>query len=157
MGGGRPWGRPPPTRNRGATINHLKIVRLLDAPVERVWAVVGNPGVSPGPGVDVEVERPGAPDGSGLSRVVKVGRVTAHEEIVGVEPGRVVRYRATKGVPARDYEGKVSVEESPGGGTTVSWIVQFRPIVPGSGWLISLLTKHTLDRVLDAVAASSRS
>ena len=102
-------------------MNHLKIVRSLDAPVERVWAVVGNPGVSPGPGVDVEVERPGAPDGSGLTRVVKVGRVTAHEEIVGVEPGRVVRYRATKGVPARDYEGKVSVEESPGGGTTVSW------------------------------------
>ncbi len=148
---------PPTHLNRGVTINHLKIVRSLDAPVERVWGVVGNPGVSPGPGVDVEVGRPGASDGSGLTRVVKVGRVIAHEEIVGVEPGRVVRYRATKGVPARDYEGRVSVDESPSGGTTVSWNVQFRPIVPGTGWLISLLTKRTLNRVLDAVTVSSRS
>jgi hypothetical protein len=139
------------------TVNQLRIVRSLDAPVERVWAVVGNPGISPGPGVDVAVEHQGAPDGSGLTRVVKVGRVTAHEEIVGVGPGRVVRYRGTKGVPARNYEGRVSVEEAPGGGTTVSWDVQFRPIVPGTGWLISSLTKHTLNRVLDAVADSSRS
>ena len=106
-------------------MNHLRIVRSLDAPVERVWAVVGNPGVSPGPGVDVEVERPGAPDGSGLTRVVKVGPGHAPTRRSSeVEPGRVVRYRATKGVPARDYEGRVSVEESPGGGTTVSWDVR---------------------------------
>jgi hypothetical protein len=43
------------------TVNHLRIVRSLDAPVERVSEIVGNPGVSPGPGVDVEAsdqERP---------------------------------------------------------------------------------------------------
>ena len=136
-------------------MNRLTIVRSLDAPVDRVWQIVGNPGASPGPGVDVEVEHPGAEDGTGLARAVKVGPVTAHEEIVGVEPGRVVRYRMTSGAPVRDYVGRVSVEESPGGGTAVSWDVQFRPIVPGTGWLISLLTKRTLNRVLDAVAASS--
>ena len=138
-------------------MNHLRIVRSLDAPVDRVWEIVGNPGVSPGPGVDVEVENPGAEDGTGLTRVVRVGRVTAHEEILGVEPGRVVRYRATKGTPARDYEGRVTLEESPRGGTTVSWDVQFRPLVPGTGWLIELVTRRTLNRVLDAVTTTTRS
>ena len=136
-------------------MNHLRIVRSLAAPVEQVWAVVGNPGVSPGPGVEVSVERPGAPDGSGLIRAVKVGTVRAHEEIVQVGPGHHVRYRMTKGAPVKDYLGSVALENSPGGGSRVTWTVEFRPIVPGTGWLISLLTKHTLNRVLDAIAASA--
>jgi hypothetical protein len=138
-------------------VNHLTIVRSLDAPVDRVWDIVGNPGASPGPGVDVKVEQPGAPDGTGLTRAVKIGPATVHEEITRVGPGRVVRYRMTKGAPVRDYEGSVALEESADGGTKVSWDVQFRPVVPGSGWLISLVSKRTLNRVLDAVAASSRS
>ena len=137
-------------------MNHLTIVRSLDASVDRVWEIVGNPGVSPGLGVEVSVEQPGAPDGSGLIRSVKVGTVHAHEEILEVGPGHVVRYTATKGVPVEDYLGSVTLDDSPSGGTRVTWTVEFRPIVPGTGWLLSLLTKRTLNRVLDAVAASSR-
>ena len=137
-------------------MNRLTIVRSLDASVDRVWEIVGNPGVSPGPGVEVSVEQPGAPDGSGLIRSVKVGTVHAHEEILEVGPGHVVRYTATKGVPVKDYLGSVALDDSPSGGTRVTWTVEFRPIVPGTGWLLSLLTKRTLNRVLDAVAASSR-
>jgi hypothetical protein len=107
--------------------------------------------------VDVEVERPGAPDGTGLTRAVKVGPALVYEEITGVGPGPVMRYRMTKGAPVRDYLGSVPREESPEGGTQVSWEVQFRPVVPGTGWLISRRTKRTLNRVLDAVATSSRS
>lgn len=138
-------------------MNRLRIVRSLDATVDRVWAVVGKPGVSPGPGVDVSVVRPGAPDGSGLIRAVKVGPVRAHEEILQIGPGHLVRYRTTKGAPVKDYVGSVSVDDSPSGGARVTWDVEFRPIVPGTGWLISRLTERTLNRVLDAVAASSRS
>ena len=137
-------------------MNRLTIVRSLDAPVERVWAVVGNPRVSPGPGVEVSVEQPGAPDGSGLIRSVKVGAVHAHEEILQVGPGHLVRYRTTKGAPVKDYLGSVALDVSPNGGTRVTWDVEFRPIVPGTGWLLSLLTQRTLNRVLDAVAASSQ-
>jgi hypothetical protein len=137
-------------------VNHLTIVRSLDAPVDRVWDIVGNPGASPGPGVDVEVEQPGAPDGTGLTRAVKIGLATVHEEITRVGPGYAVRYRMTKGAPVRDYVGSVALEESAGGGTQVSWDIQFRPVVPGTGWLIALVSKRTLNRVLDAVAASAR-
>jgi hypothetical protein len=138
-------------------VNRFTIVRSLDAPVDRIWEIVGNPGASPGPGVDVEVERPGAPDGTGLTRAVKIGPATVHEEITSVGPGHVVRYRMTKGAPVRDYVSSVALEESPDGGTQVSWDVQFRPVVPGTGWLISLVSKRTLNRVLEAVAAGSRS
>lgn len=138
-------------------MKHFTIIRALDAPVGRVWEIVGNPGASPGPGVDVEVERPGAPNGTGLARTVKVGPATVHEEITRIGPGRVVHYRMTRGAPVHDYVGTVALEDSPAGGTRVSWDVQFRPAVPGTGWLITLVSKRTLNHVLDAVAASSRS
>jgi hypothetical protein len=138
-------------------VNRLTIVRLLDAPVDRVREIIGNPGISPGPGVDVEVERPGAPDGAGLARVVKVGPARVHEEIIRVDPGGAVHYRVTKGAPARDYVGSVSVDKTMDGSARVTWDVQFRPLVPGTGWLITRVTRRTLNRVLDAVAASARS
>ena len=136
-------------------MNTLTLTRSIDAPVDRVWEIVGSPGVSPGPGVDVRVERAGAPDGTGLARAVKVGVVTAHEEITGVDPGRALRYRMTAGAPVRDYTGSVTLEKSGTGGTLVSWTAAFRPIVPGTGWAIALVTKHTLNRVLDAIAQRS--
>ena len=136
-------------------MNKFTITRSLDAPADRVWEIVGNPGASPGRGVDVRVEKPGAADGTGLCRIVKVGLVTAHEEITAVGPGHVIRYRMVKGAPARDYEGSVTLAEPLDHGTQVSWDVSFRPVVPGTGWALALLTKHTLNRVLDAIAESS--
>ena len=136
-------------------MNQFTITRSLDAPVDRVWEIIGNPGASPGRGVDVSVEKPGAADGTGLVRVVKVGLTTAHEEITDVGPGHLIRYRMIKGAPVRDYRSSVSLEESPDGGTLVSWRARFRPVVPGTGWAVSLASKHTLNRVLDALAESS--
>jgi len=136
-------------------VNRFMITRALDAPVDRVWEIIGNPGASPGRGVDVHVDRPGAADGSGLIRTVRVGRTTAHEEITAVGPGRVIRYRLIKGAPVRDYASDVALHESPDGGTAVSWEARFRPLVPGTGWALRLLSIRTLNRVLDAVAESS--
>jgi len=136
-------------------MNQFTITRALDAPVDRIWELIGNPAVSPGRGVDVRVERPGTADGTGLVRVVKVGLATVHEEITHVGPGRVIRYRMIKGAPVRDYTSGVTLEESPDGGTLVSWDARFRPVVAGTGWAISLVSKHTLNRVLDAVAERS--
>jgi uncharacterized protein YndB with AHSA1/START domain len=136
-------------------VNHFTITRSLDAPVDRVWEILGNPGVSPGRGVDVRVERPGAADGTGLARVVKVGLATVHEEITDVGPGHVIRYRMIKGAPVRDYTSSLALEESPSCGTLVSWDARFRPVVPGTGWAVTLVSRHTLNRVLDVVAESS--
>ena len=133
----------------------VTITRAFEAPVERVWEIVGNPGVSPGPGIDVQVERAGSADGTGLVRIVKAGVGTAHEEITGVGPGPTLQYRLIKGAPVRDYTGVVTLGETPEGGTLVSWEAEFRPLVPGTGWAISLATKHTLNRVLDAIAQRS--
>ena len=45
------------------------------------------------------MERPGAVDGTGLVRLVKVALSTVREEITDVGPGHVIRYRMIKGAP----------------------------------------------------------
>jgi Polyketide cyclase / dehydrase and lipid transport len=138
-------------------LNRFTITRSLDTPPDRVWEIIGNPGKSPGRGVGVRVERPGSADGTGLIRVVKVGPARVREEITGVGPGHVIRYRMLKGAPVRDYTSGVGLVESTGGGTLISWDAQFRPVVPGTGWVFALVSKYTLNHVLDAVAESARS
>jgi uncharacterized protein YndB with AHSA1/START domain len=138
-------------------VHHFTIRRSLDAPVDQVWEIVGNPAASLGRGVDVRVEKPGAADGTGLVRVVKVGLATAHEEITAVGPGHVIRYRMIKGAPVRDHTSSVALETSAHGGTLISWETRFRPVVPGTGWAVSLVSQRTLNRVLDALAARTQS
>ena len=127
-------------------MNHFTITRALEAPVGQVGEIVGNPGTSPGPGVDVEVERPGAPDGTGLIRAVKIGPATVHEEITRIGPGHIVHYRMTRGTPVRDYVSSVALQDSPTGGTRVSWDVQFRPVLP----VVLLISLVWLDDVPEA-------
>jgi polyketide cyclase/dehydrase/lipid transport protein len=132
------------------------LTRSLAAHPDRVWAIIGDPGSSPGPGVDVTVERPGSADGAGLVRVVMLGRNRVREEIASVGPGYTLSYRMLSGAPVRDYTGSVVLDESSDGGTLVRWSVSFRPVVPGTGPLVSALTKRSLKRVLDVIDARTR-
>jgi Polyketide cyclase / dehydrase and lipid transport len=136
-------------------VNRLLLTRSIDASVDRVWEIVGDLGASPGPGIDVQVERPGSADGTGLVRIVTAGRGTIREEITGIGPGPVLRYRMVEGAPVRDYTAVVTLDETAGGGTLVSWTAEFRPVVPGTRWAISLTAMRTLNRVLDAIAQRS--
>ena len=134
----------------------LTVTRSLAATTERVWDILGDPATSPGPGVNVTVERAGAADGTGLIRVVRLGRGSFREEITSVGPGYALGYRLLSGAPVRDYTGAVTLHESGEGGTVVRWSVSFRPSIPGSGPLVSFLTKRSVRRVLDSLDARTR-
>ena len=134
----------------------LTVTRSLAATTERVWDVLGDPATSPGPGVNVTVEQTGAADGTGLIRVVSLGRGSFREEITSVGPGYALSYRLLSGAPVRDYTGAVTLHESRDGGTVVRWTVSFRPAIPGTGPLVSFLTKRSVGRVLDSLDARTR-
>jgi Polyketide cyclase / dehydrase and lipid transport len=134
-------------------VNAFTLMRSFTAPTDRVWTIIGDPGSSPGPGVDVTVERPGSADGAGLIHVVRRGRSRVREEITSVGPGYALSYRMLSGAPVRDYTGSVALDEAPDGGTVVRWSVSFRPLVIGTAPLISYLTKRSLKQVLDVIDA----
>lgn len=58
------------------------------------------------------------------------------------------RVRAV-GTVQEEITGVVTLAETPAGGTLVSWAVEFRPVVPGTGWAISLVTKRVAKRSMN--------
>ena len=127
-------------------------MRSRAAPPDRAWENVAEPAPSPGPGVEVTVERPGTADGAGPIRVVRLGRSRFREEITSVGPGGTPTYRLLSGAPVRDSTGSVALDESPDGGTFVGWSIDFRPSVSRSGPLVSFLARRSVSRVLDIAA-----
>ncbi len=86
-----------------------------------------------------ELERPGdpPPEGPGAIRLFRRGRTTGHDELLAVEPPRLIRYASESGLPVRDYVGEIVLEPAAGGGTTIDWHSSFFPTSPpGTGWLV---------------------
>jgi hypothetical protein len=84
-----------------------------------------------------ELERPGSdePEGLGAVRVFRSGRVVGRDEIAELVPDRRFSYRHTSNLPVKNYRGDVDLEPA-SGGTTIRWVSEFDPKVPGTGWLL---------------------
>ena len=112
-----------------------------NAPRETVWRLVEDaPGWSGwGAWSSVELEREGSPPPGGLG-AIKVLKsetrpaVTSREEVTVFEPpARFGYHLLSSGLPLRDYDATVTLEETPGGGTDITWRSQFNPKIPLTG------------------------
>lgn len=117
------------------------------APVEQVWSLVG------------EAERwkewsfldrsdiirsgDPAPDGVGaLRRFTRYG-IGSTEEVVAWEPPHHLAYSIVKGFPVRHHRADV-VCTSDGPGTTITWSATFDELIPGTGRLMIVITRHLI-------------
>jgi hypothetical protein len=84
-----------------------------------------------------------APDGVGaLRRFTRYG-VGSTEEVVAWEPPHHLAYSIIKGYPVRHHRADV-VLTSDGVGTTINWSATFDELVPGTGHLMTLVTKRLI-------------
>ena len=128
----------------------------IAAPVERVWAVLSDhAGWQVWSGAqEVVVRQQGdpAPGGLGTIRVLRRGGFAIEEEVVGFEPPRRLAYRVTAGLPVRDCDVEIRLDPS-AAATRVSGHVRFRPLVPGTAWLLERVIRA---RLTDALAGLAR-
>lgn len=107
----------------------------VQRPVDHVWAVLADhEGMSSwAPGLKVTLETPGATDRNGLGAVRRVslpGPMPAIiEEVVAFEPGTKLGYRATAGVPFKNYGGEVVLSPS-GAGTRIDYSITLDERLP---------------------------
>lgn len=110
------------------------------APREAVWRLVEDaPGWSRwGAWSSVELEREGGPPPGGLG-AIKVLKsetrpaVTSREEVTVFEPPSRFGYKLlSSGLPLRDYDATIMLEDA-GGGTDITWRSQFNPKIPLTG------------------------
>ena len=91
------------------------------------------------------------PNGLGAIRVIRARGMAFEEEITAFEPPRRMGYRLVAGAPVRDHAGEVRFEPD-GSGTRVTWTIRFRPLVPGTGWILRRVLEREIRGVLTALA-----
>ena len=92
-----------------------------------------------------------APNGLGAIRVIRQAGMAIEEEITAFDAPKFMAYRLVAGAPVRDHSGEVRFDPE-GSGTRMTWTVRFRPLVPGTGWLMSRILERGLRSVLSALA-----
>ena len=138
-------------------MSSFRLVRLIDAPLEKVWAAADFT-KSAGP-YPMKVQNAGDPDknGTGFTRAVTSGKRTIIERLLEVNPMRSYTYTLTEGVPVKeDYRGMVEFTTK-GNSTQLIWTANFTAKYPGTGWLGALLIKGTVKKIIDVIEAECRS
>jgi uncharacterized protein YndB with AHSA1/START domain len=135
-------------------VPEIEVSRTIAAPPERIWPLLADhEGMKKwAPVREVIRRRPGAPepDGVGAVRTVRAFGMVVDERITAFEPGVRLGYTLVEGAPLRDHTGEIVLE--PGaGGTRVAWRVRFRPLVPGTGWLLARVLRRGLERSLEGL------
>ena len=92
-----------------------------------------------------------APNGLGAIRVIRASGLAIEEEITAFDPPKRMAYRLVAGAPVRDHSGEVRFDAE-GSGTRVTWTIRFRPLIPGTGWLLRRALERGLRGVLTALA-----
>jgi uncharacterized protein YndB with AHSA1/START domain len=139
-------------------VERFSLEQTVRAPLEKVWALVSDHvGWQRWAGVqEVVLRQQGdpAPNGLGAIRVLRRGGLAIEEEVIAFEPPARLGYRVVAGIPVRDCE--VEIRLAPAGAqTSVTWDVQFRPLVPGTGWLLARLLRPRLAAALAGLAHSA--
>jgi uncharacterized membrane protein len=133
----------------------------IEAPADVVWDWVRDHEGLPRwmPVREVVRRRPGAPhpDGVGAIRTVKWTGVVFDERIVDWKPGERLAWEHLGGAPLREHHAEIRLVPE-GSSTRLVWSVRFRPLVPGTGRLLSRGVERLLARSirgLQALAAAT--
>jgi hypothetical protein len=106
-----------------------KVVEQIGAPIDRVFAQLGNfAGIKPGPGIEA-VDYEG--QGVGMTRTMRLANGTVVERLDALdEAERSWTYAITNDdspLPFANYSATVKLEDNGDGTTTVNWVGTFDP------------------------------
>lgn len=145
----REWGfEPLPVDERPALDTHsiTQSVRVA-ATAERAWQVLmDHEGMSAWSGFrQVTLEQPGETgrNGRGAVRRLHSPLGPVLEQVTCAEEPRLIRYRVIKGSPFTCHQGEIRLEPADGG-TDITWVVRFRPKIPGTGALLARIFRRAL-------------
>ena len=135
-------------------MNHVEVTRVLPHPIDRVFArYTDHVGWGEWTGLGpVRLAREGTPHRDGVGCVRAFPRAgSLQEEVLVYEPPTRMEYSMIQGpVPMSDHRGVVRFEPE-GEGTRVTWTVDYRWRIPGTGWLSDLGLRLLFERLLAAL------
>jgi len=137
----------------GAMVS-IRLRAHIRAPLEQVWWTLshheGFADFSALRAVRLRREGTPDPDGLGAIRVMHGPGLRIEEEVVSWDPPHAYEYRLLRGAPIRDHRGRVSVSGDEQA-SDVEWNISFRPVVPGTGWLLRAALERAIGSMLGAM------
>ncbi len=133
------------------------VTRKVDLPAHRVWEIAGNFMKAPGPGINVIVEKQGdfRSNGVGAERTIIIGSVCVRERLLSINAPQSFSYTILSGAPMKDHRAKTDFIPR-GQATEIRVAVEFAPKIPGTGWLLGMVTKKAINRYIDEIEANKR-
>jgi len=130
----------------------FSVERKLNFPRADVWPRIGDFTRSPGPGIEVVVEKEGdqAAGGAGTMRTITIGKVRVREVLEAANPPSSFTYRIVGGAPMKEYQAVVTLSEADGG-TVIRWDAKLRPRFPLTGSICCGVAERTVSQLIDAV------
>ena len=126
-----------------------QVERKIKVPLDEAWSLLSDFTGSPSPAFPVIVHEKGDQkyNGVGTTRTIKLGMFSVMERLEAVEPNTSFMYCILSGPPVKHYLGKFEFSEE-NGGTLIRWHADLKPIVPLIGWIIAMVTKKMVHKIL---------
>ena len=130
------------------------VERKIKVPLDKAWSLLSDFTGSPSPSFPVIVHEKGGEkyNGVGTIRTIKLGMFSAMERLEAVEPKKSYMYCILAGSPVKQYLGKFEFKGD-NNTTLIRWHANFKPIVPLIGWIIAIVTKKMVHKILSQMEA----
>ena len=147
------WGfTPRPASSRPRSDTHIveRTIRIA-APMQTTWnAIAEHETMTKWIGlgsVSRTVRGTPEPDGRGSERQLKLPGTRVTEQVLAFDSPTEYRYRVIRGSPFVCHQGEIRLRAD-GDQTELRWRIRFRPRLPGSGRVLSILLSSLLGRML---------
>jgi hypothetical protein len=132
------------------------IKREVDLPSDKLFPIISDFTRSPSHTIPIEVEKEGdQANGVGTIRTITIGMVKVRERLESVNPPDSFTYTILSGAPMKDHLGTVKIFPK-GSKSEIQWNVKFTPKIPGTGWLGAMVSKKTINRLINEMEANNR-
>jgi hypothetical protein len=126
--------------------------RKVNLPLNKVWALIGDWGQTPGPDIQVKIEKEGDPaqHGAGTIRTIKIGNVKVREVLDSASPPNSFNYRIIGNPLMKEYIGHANFEDD-AGSTKIRWQADIKPMIPLTGPICVKLATGSVSKLIDSL------
>jgi hypothetical protein len=127
----------------------VTVERVIPISSEKVWASISDFSYFPGESNTVVINQAGDPNahGAGTIRTITSGNREFVERIETIDPPHFFTYSLLSGAPVREYHGRAEFNAI-GNQTKVRWSGTFKPVLPGTGWILAWMTRKIIQGII---------
>ena len=130
----------------------FSIKREINFSSDTLWDLLSDFGYSLSPNINIKLETQGKPESNGIGsiRIVTIGKRQFRERLENIKPQCNISYSLLSGAPVNNYIGNIDIEPIRTN-SLITWNVQFKPKVLGSGWIVKWFVKRTINYIISEI------